>query len=73
MGNKFARSISVRKFYSSIHKIMAKVIEKGISSQTCENCKTIHQCKIYGLKNVTMAHTKYYSYIKDVSFLFMMF
>jgi len=73
MGNKFVRSISVKKFYSSIHKIMAKVIKKGTSSQTCENHKTIHQCKIYGLQNVTMAHKKYYSYINDASFLFMMF
>jgi hypothetical protein len=55
MGNKFVRSISVKKSYSSIHKIMAKVIDKGTSSQTCENHKTIHQCKIYGLENVKMA------------------
>ncbi len=34
---------------------MAKVIDKGTSSQTCENHKTIHQCKIYGLENVKMA------------------
>jgi hypothetical protein len=40
--NFIVRSINVRKFYSSIHKIMAKVIEKGTSSQTCENHKTIH-------------------------------
>jgi hypothetical protein len=42
MENKFIRNISIRKSYSSIHKIMAKVIEKGTSSQTCENHKTIH-------------------------------
>jgi hypothetical protein len=42
MGNKFVRSIGVKKLYSSIHKIMPKVIKKGIPSKTCENHKTIH-------------------------------
>jgi len=50
MENQFVRSISVRKFYSSIHKIMAKVIEKGTSSQTCENHKKYISAKSMDFK-----------------------